>query len=227
MYPLLILLALLPGLAICFLIFRMDKYEKEKSLPLIISFVIGMAITIPVMFIEESAANLNFRNPDGFWTTIYIAFIAVALVEEAFKFGGLMAFPYHRPFFNEPMDGIIYSVMIGMGFATLENVLYADRFGLETALVRAFTAVPAHAAFAVILGYFVGLAKFDPKNRVLLLLKGYGVAFVVHGIYDFFILQSLYSWLIIFAMVVLGVSVYFARRMILDHQDNSPFRQEV
>ncbi|MCB0640189.1 MAG: PrsW family intramembrane metalloprotease, partial [Phaeodactylibacter sp.] len=162
----------------------------------------------------------------GFWTTIFIAFIAVGVVEETFKFGGLLGYPYHRPFFNEPMDGIMYSVMIGMGFATFENVLYADRFGLETALVRAFTAVPAHAVFAVILGYFVGLARFDREKRVPLLLKGYGITVVVHGIYDFFILQSLFSWLIIFAMVVLVISIYFARKMVLEHQLNSPFREE-
>jgi len=49
MYPLLILLAILPGLLVCYLIFRMDKYEQEPRIPLIISFVLGMVSTLPGM----------------------------------------------------------------------------------------------------------------------------------------------------------------------------------
>ena len=56
-------------------------------------------------------------------------------------------------------DGIVYAVMIGMGFATLENIIYASRFGLETTLFRAFTAVPAHGVFAAIMGYYIGVGK--------------------------------------------------------------------
>ena len=73
-----------------------------------------------------------------------------------------------------------------MGFATLENVIYADRYGLQTIALRAFTAVPAHGAFAVIMGYFVGLSKTNKPKRIILLLTGLGIATVVHGIYDFF-----------------------------------------
>lgn len=226
MYPLLILLAILPGLLVCYLIFRLDKYEQEPKLPLLISFALGMVITLPVMFLEEWAAEVGWDAPDRFLPTLLFAFVGVALVEELFKFAALMAFSYHRPFFNEPMDGILYTVMIGMGFATLENILYADRFGLETALVRAFTAVPAHAAFAVLMGYYVGLAKFDKANRLILLLKGLGWAILVHGIYDFFILQAMFDWLILFALVVLIVSTIFARKMIIAHQNNSPFKEK-
>ena len=52
-----------------------------------------------------------------------------------------------------------------MGFATMENISFANRFGLETVLLRAFTAVPAHLVFGVVAGYYVGLAKFDHARR--------------------------------------------------------------
>ncbi|MEM1220609.1 MAG: PrsW family glutamic-type intramembrane protease, partial [Bacteroidota bacterium] len=93
-------------------------------------------------------------------------------------------------------------------------------------ILRAFTAVPAHAAFSVIMGFFIGKAKMEstPK-RWLFFAQGVGLATLVHGFYDFFILQSLYSWLIIFAIVVLFGSAYLSRRMILLHQEGSPFRE--
>ena len=58
-----------------------------------------------------------------------------------------------------------------MGFATLENVLYVYNYGFSTGVLRAFTAVPAHATFAILMGYFMGKAKFS-KNRIQLNLLG-------------------------------------------------------
>ncbi|MCB0620417.1 MAG: PrsW family intramembrane metalloprotease [Saprospiraceae bacterium] len=225
MYPFIIALAILPGLLISYYIFRLDRYEEEPRIPLLISFALGMVLTIPAIYLEKMAVDWGWQDPESLWLTLLFAFVGVSLVEEFFKFSGLLIFPFRQSFFNEPMDGIVYSVMIGMGFATLENILYADRFGLETVLVRALTAVPAHASFAIMMGYFAGLAKFDRKNRWKLLLKGFALTVAVHGGYDFFIEQQLYNWLIIWAIVILFVAVHFARRLVLEHVRQSPFRE--
>ena len=62
---------------------------------------------------------------------------------------------YPKKDFNEPFDGIVYSVMVSMGFATTENILYAMKGGLEVALLRMVMSVPAHATFAVLMGYLL------------------------------------------------------------------------
>ena len=152
------------------------------------------------------------------------AIFIVALSEEIVKFLVLILYPYGQKFFNEPMDGIIYAVMISMGFATVENLLYADRFGLETTITRAFTAVPAHAVFAIISGYFVGLSKFNPAQKIKYLLLAFSLPILIHGIYNFFILQNLYEWMMGLAIFVLGVSAFFAWQFIKKHQDDSPFK---
>jgi len=155
---------------------------------------------------------------------LLLSFVVIALSEELVKFIALIAYPFQKKFFNEPIDGIVYSVMIGMGFATIENIIYADRFGTGTTIVRAFTAVPAHAVFAVIMGYFTGLAKFNPDKKITYLAMGLGLAILVHGIYDVFILQQYYEWLMLFATFTLLLSGYFAYRLIRMHQAASPFR---
>jgi RsiW-degrading membrane proteinase PrsW (M82 family) len=226
MYPLLIFVAVLPGLLISYLIFRLDRYEKEPRLALLICFGLGVVVTVPAMYLEHLFADLGWDAPTNFWLTLAFSFIGIALVEELFKFLAVLIYPFGRRPFNEPIDGIVYTVMIGMGFATLENVLYADRFGLETLLVRSLTAVPAHAAFAVVMGYYVGWAKFRLLERKSLLAKGFLLTVALHGAYDFFILQELYSWLILLAIIILGVSIYLSRRLILEHQESSPFRTE-
>ena len=149
-----------------------------------------------------------------------------ALAEEAAKFMVLLVLVFPRRFFNEPMDGIVYAVLIAMGFATLENIVYADRFGLPTVLVRALTAVPAHLAFAIVQGYFAGLAKFDPKNRDRLLAKGLGLSVLLHGTHDLLILQGWSKWLVALGTFALYLNLFFLSKLVREHQEGSPFREE-
>ena len=221
------ILAVLPCLLICYLIFRLDKFEKEPWVPLIVSFVLGMASTYPARLIEGFAADMGFNHADTFGMLLFSAFIVVAFTEELLKFIMLMIYPYHQSSFNEPMDGIVYSVMIGMGFATVENLIYAYQFGIETTLLRAFTAVPAHAVFAVILGYYIGLAKFNREKPVQYIFLGLLLTVVVHGMYDFFIIQEYEDWLMILATLILVIGLFIARKFIITHQEISPFKDNL
>lgn len=51
--------------------------------------------------------------------------------------------------------------------------------------MRAFTAVPFHAVNGVIMGYYLGLAKFTPENRKDYIKKALLIPFLFHGFYDF------------------------------------------
>lgn len=226
MNPFLVALAVAPALIICFVIYRIDRYDKESHWQLIICFILGMLVTFPAMQIEAFGESFGLNQPGHLGKLILLSFIVVGLTEELAKFAALICYAYPRRAFNEPLDGIVYSVMIAMGFATLENIIYADRFGLETTVLRAFTAVPAHAVFGVFMGYYVGLAKFSKTQKIALIVTGITLATVVHGIYDFFILQEYYDWLMVFATLTLCISLYFAIRLIRLHQANSPFRDQ-
>lgn len=226
MNPLLIILAILPGFLICFYIFKMDKYEKEPRLHLVLCFILGMLSTAPAIYLEKWGQSFGWDDPSHLGLTFLFSFIGIALVEELVKFVSVMIYPFHRPFFNEPMDGIVYAVMIGMGFATLENVYYAYSFGLQTTLVRAFTAVPAHATFAIIMGYYIGQSKFNLTKRIQFLATGFFLAVFFHGAYDFFLIQELYEGLSILAIVTLFLSIRYSKKLIRLHQENSPFKEE-
>ena len=162
----LLLLAVFPGLVISYLIIKADRYEKESKIMLAGSFLLGALITYPTMMAEGWAATLGWEESGNFFKLFFYSILFVGLIEELFKFICLMAVPYFRKEFNEPLDGIVYAVLIAMGFATLENIIYADRFGLQTIALRAFTAVPAHGAFAVIMGYYLyAYNDFLPSKR--------------------------------------------------------------
>jgi RsiW-degrading membrane proteinase PrsW (M82 family) len=120
---------------------------------------------------------------------LFGAFIVAALVEEFVKFAFCRWYAYPKVDFNEPLDGIVYMVMVATGFATLENIFYvfsSDKGGLSTGIMRMFLAVPGHACWGVIIGYFMGIAKFKPSaiQRFGLMVIGLLIAILLHGTYD-------------------------------------------
>ncbi len=184
----LLLLAIAPGIAICLFIFHRDAYNREPKRNLLISFLLGMITVVPAALIERSLITYETTV-----TAIAIkAFLFVALVEEGVKFIALRFYAYPSKKFDEPLDGIVYSVMVSMGFATLENILYVFQSaqtgqGYQVAFLRMFLAVPAHATFGVLMGYYAGKAKFAQHGKTILLLTGLIWAVLFHGLYDFFL----------------------------------------
>ncbi|MBK9336476.1 MAG: PrsW family intramembrane metalloprotease [Lewinellaceae bacterium] len=221
----LLFLAALPGVLISYAIFRADKYEHEPMAPLALCFVLGAAATFPVMEVERRVVSGMEFPQYNLPTTILLSFGVLALTEEVAKFVLLRVVVFPRSFFNEPMDGIVYAVLIAMGFATMENIFYASRFGLQTVLVRSFTAVPAHLAFAIVQGYFAGLARFNTPNQTRLLLRGLGLAVLLHGTYDLLILQGWSRWLVALGTFALYLNLFFLGRLVQEQQERSPFRK--
>jgi len=74
-----------------------------------------------------------------------------------------------------------------MGFATLENIEYVYNYGITNGIVRMLLSVPAHGTFAVLMGYFVSLAKFKPERRGFYFFLAILLPVVFHGTYDFFL----------------------------------------
>ena len=183
-----LMLAIAPGIAISLYIIFKDEYNIEPRRHLIISFLLGMLAIIPALLIETIIA-LAEQGP--FFNSIagigVKAYISVALVEELCKFMMLRYYAFRKPEFDEPFDGIVYAVMIGMGFATVENIFYVSQSGIQTAIVRMFLAIPAHATFAIIMGYFMGKAKFSPSKKPSLMIAGIVWAVFFHGSYDYFL----------------------------------------
>jgi RsiW-degrading membrane proteinase PrsW (M82 family)/ribosomal protein S18 acetylase RimI-like enzyme len=169
-----IALAIAPGLAICLFIFHRDAYNREPKLNMIVSFFFGVLSVVPAIIIEDYFKNSFNASIAGLATQ---AFFVVALTEEACKFAALRFYSYRQKSFDEPFDGIVYSVMVSMGFATLGN-------GYQVALMRMFLSVPAHATFGVLMGYHVGRSKFNPARKTALMILGLFWATFFHGTFD-------------------------------------------
>jgi len=218
-------LALAPGACIMVYIYAKDKHEKEPIRLLIVSFIFGMISVIITLLISWPLDILIPIDENDLTEQAVHAFFLVALVEEFSKFIYVRGILYRDKNFNEPFDGIVYAVMVGMGFATLENIVYVSSGGIEVALMRMFTAVPAHATFAVLMGYYLGKAKFEHR-RAYMAIYGLLAATLFHGLYDYFWFISFVPGIWTGAFFSLIVAFFLSRKAIRIHQEASPFRPQ-
>ena len=218
-------LAIAPGIAIAFLIYFRDKFEKEPFRLVKNCFLFGMLSIVPAVIIELLFDKTGINDKTDVYKTLVYAFLIVGLFEELCKFIVLRFYALKKEVFNEPFDGIVYSVMISMGFATIENVFYAISGGLGTTFLRMLTAVPLHATAGVFMGYYVGKAKFG-KYKILLLFTGLFTAVIIHGLYDFFLFQKEIPALAVFSFISLIIAIIFSFRAIKISLNSSPFKKD-
>ena len=114
----------------------------------------------------------------------------------------------------------------GIAVAALENILYVFQYGMTNGIIRAFTAVPAHATFGILMGYFMGKAKFasTKQDRIRLNLTGLITATLFHGAYDFFLFINFIPGISIGAFLSLLLGIVFSRKAIKSHQESSKFK---
>jgi RsiW-degrading membrane proteinase PrsW (M82 family) len=221
----LIFSALIPVVFIFIFIYVMDKYEKEPFRLLMSNFFLGaiVSIIITTLLYVIIEIPLPLRNQTSVFEQFIKAFFVVGLTEEFSKYIIVRYYAQRHHEFNEPFDGIVYCVAVSMGFAATENIMYVFQGGIETALIRAFTAVPAHATFAILMGYYMGKAKFS-NNRVVLNLTGLLLAAFFHGAYDFFLFIDFIPGIWVGAFVSLLIGILLSRKAIKTHQNNSVFK---
>jgi protease PrsW len=201
---LLLVLALMPGFLFLFFILYMDKYDREPFGQVLKIVLLGALSVVPTALIEIGLGYLPIYSGGVIYKAIMIAFVQVAWVEELMKLGVVLLFVWNSKTFNEENDGIVYVGASALGFAMLENISYVLKLGMTTGVLRAITAMPLHCFTGVIMGYYVGLAKFSPdkqhqRNHIF---KGFFLAYIIHGVYDALLLTQTPAGILIFPIVI-------------------------
>jgi RsiW-degrading membrane proteinase PrsW (M82 family) len=198
-----------PGLIWLWFFYRQDFYEPEPVRKILKVFLVGLVLVIPAGLLEQV-----WREPimnsiqNGNWVSfLRLAFMVIALIEEG----------------NEPVDGPIYGITLGLGFASLENLLWASVFGFGVAILRAVVTTLAHASFTGWMGYYISKYKLETNREWKVLGKGFITALVSHGVYDFllFLRNPIASLLAILLIAALLVRLYQAMQL---QVRKSPYR---
>lgn len=208
---LLLSITILPSILIVIIFALSDKF-KEPNKEIFLVFISGILITIPAylantFLIEDVYVNYLFISE-----SLASSFLSAAVVEEGLKFLALYLIVYRLREFNEPMDAIVYGVCVSLGFATLENIFYIFYldYGIEPiyfSILRGFTAIPAHAIFGVMMGYFFMRYAFFHKSKSLYL--SFLIPYLLHGSYNYFLSNYfLISLLLIIVSWFIGIKLF-------------------
>lgn len=144
------------------------------------------------------------------------SFVGVALIEETMKW---IWFPlvirYWQPWSNYT-QGVLFACAIAVGFNIVEGSLYAYTFGDPSYLViRGLTAVPSHFLFGILMGFLFARYRFEGGRFFWYSLW---IPVVMHGVYDFFILQTFSETLMGGALIVLAgclaLSIWIGRTVL-------------
>jgi protease PrsW len=176
--------AIVPSVLLVWYFHARDVYPEPAKV-LWTTFGLGVITVLPVLLIGIPIHLLVGEIELPVLASALEAFLVAAIPEEFFKLLVLVYFSMRMREFDEPMDGVVYGVVASMGFATFENILYVMDGGTTVAISRAFSAVPLHAFLGAIMGYYVGQAWKFPERRWPLIMRGYVIAVLLHGVYDF------------------------------------------
>lgn len=186
-----------PGLALLSYFYLKDEYESEPISFVLRTFLYGALLVFPIMFIQHVLMTEHLIKSE-----LMDAFLSSSLLEEFFKWFILFYVVYQHVEFDEPFDGIVYGVAVSLGFATIENIFYLVANGIEHAMTRALLPVSSHALFGVIMGFYIGKAKFTDGNKAKWIILSLLLPFLLHGFYDFILLSQEHWIVIIFLFMI-------------------------
>lgn len=191
-----IALAVLPAIILVYYVFQQDKLQREPARNLVKAFFYGGASVFASLLISVPFKSMGLFPAEiiSTWGAFRTAFFGAAIPEETAKLVLLWLFLRKCRDFDERMDGIVYGVCVGMGFAAFENLEYLMAAGSQWVTVgisRSLTAIPGHFGFAVIMGYYFSLHYFDRYRAPLAGIKMWLYPVLAHGLYDWIAMSQM------------------------------------
>ncbi len=224
-----LLLGFAPGLFWLWYFRRKDRLEPEPRLLVLKAFALGCGAALAVVWLRPFYQEMLGWFDDSFTRGLVDDFVVTAAAEEGFKIAAVLIPFWAHHEFDEPLDGIVYGIASGLGFASVENVYkQIESFGADTMVLLAFTSTLAHVAFTGGAGYFIGRAKFAATRAgaFWLLVAGVASAVVLHGTYDMLIRigaePRYYTLLVVLpnVLLLLGLQIRWATAESPHHPDN-------
>lgn len=182
-------------------VYLRDSFSKPAMYLVLRIFIIGALLVVPISVIQFA-----FTEEGVFTHSFTKAFVLYGLIEEGLKWLMLFVFAYQHGQLKRPSDGILFGVSISFGFATVENALYMVAYGLENMIPRALMPTTAHAVYGIVMGYYIGQAKYNQKRKMAFLLLSASLPMLLHGLYDFILMD--FGHYFLFAMVPFMIALW-------------------
>lgn len=185
---------LVPALGVTLLVATLDRYEREPWFLLVAALLWGAVIAVPPVFFVEHAVNTGLLATVASDSApgIILRALSTGIIEEGFKGAGLVVLLLTlRDEFDNVTDGILYGLLIGAGFAMVENFVYfalSPQADLPLLILgRIVLGWLAHSTFTALLGAGLGYAREAHRRagtRWRAPLVGFAAAVLLHALFD-------------------------------------------
>jgi len=203
MIAILLPIAFIPMIVALIWIRNTEKYNKESWAPLVIAFFWGAVIAAGLSLVVETVLSEYITS------FLILSVVFAPLVEEIAKPLGLW---FVRKDIDELEDGLIFGIIVGLGFAATENLVYGVRFWDEGLLVllslfyiRTVGSSLLHASATSFTGYGLGKKRLQ-KQTLLSFLPYLFAAIGIHALFNLFA----YSAIAIHQIIGVVIAVVFA-----------------
>jgi len=216
-YVLLAFIAFCPAIFYMLYIIAFDHRKPEPPKALLLSALLGIvtALVVVSLCIDNSVAHVaDGRN---FKDSLTIGFLKLALPSEIAKWLVLCVFLSLNRFYDEYIDGIVYSVCLSMGYAGILGAWIMTSYLdgsfdilLEVGAITIFVLVPIHFISGTIMGYYLGLAR--KRRKILNHVFAFIFPIITNGVLSSVVLMVGSNWEYYFIMgailTILAMVVY-------------------
>ncbi|MDO8560859.1 MAG: PrsW family intramembrane metalloprotease [bacterium] len=197
-----VFISFLPPLLWLIFYLREDRRHPEPKHLLIAVFLGGIGAALLSIVVELFLLGDIRLARGGFLTdffpnifgNVFMIFLVIAVVEEYLKYLAVKGLIIGRSEFDEPIDAMIYMMTAALGFAAIENVLFALPLfhadfasGVMLNANRFIGANLLHALSSGIVGYFLAHSYFRPHRKHFIFI-GVILASVLHAFFNYFII---------------------------------------
>jgi len=164
-----------------------DPHPEPKRI-LLLTFLYGMASTIPAILGEYITK---------IFVTGSLMYLFWAIIEETLKYYAAKKAALDKPFYDEPVDALVYLITAALGFACLENILFSFNdflktgilAGLLTGNVRFIGATLLHTASSAIVGASLAFSFFHKEKEHYNVIGGLLLASFLHFLFNYSIIN--------------------------------------
>jgi RsiW-degrading membrane proteinase PrsW (M82 family) len=211
-------LAMLPVPFYLALVLWIDRYEKEPLTMLAGAFVWGATVATLFSYLTNSSYSAiigSLVSPAA--GEVFSSVVSAPIAEESSKALALFSlYFWKRDEFDGVIDGIVYAAMVGLGFATVENVLYYGVAVLEggavdsliTFIVRGVLSPFNHPILTSMTGIGLGLAIESNKTYIKFVAPALGLllAILAHSVWNLWALLPL-GWIVVLLFLEVPLAV--------------------
>jgi RsiW-degrading membrane proteinase PrsW (M82 family) len=193
-----ILFGFIPMLAFAYVVYWVDRYEKEPVVLLGGVFLWGAIIAAGAAFIVNSFVGLGiymFTGSQAF-TELTTASAIAPVIEESLKgMACLLVFLFFRHEFDSILDGIVYAAITAIGFAATENVYYIYNYGFQQNgmngmlymfFVRVILVGWQHPFYTAFIGIGLAISRLNRNLSIKIMVPiiGWGIAVFAHSFHN-------------------------------------------